>query len=122
MAVLAHAKQDEIEGQGIFQDCFIGLCRRFGAGLFVSEMITARPLVEGAAKARKLADFGPGESPRSLQLYGVDPHYVGEGVRRLVGEGRIDHLDLKLDDANLWLGSVQVNVLVTPEFEVFGRA
>lgn len=31
----------------------------------------------------------------------------------------IDHLDLKLDDANLWLGSVQVNVLVTPEFEVF---
>lgn len=79
---------------GVTNYPFRALCRRYGAGLFVSEMITARPLVEGARKARKLAEFGPGESPRSLQLYGVDPHYVGEAVRFLVGEGRIDHLDL----------------------------
>ena len=79
---------------GVTNFPFRSLCRRFGAGLFVSEMITARPLVEGAAKARKLADFGPGESPRSLQLYGVDPKYVGEAVRWLVGEGRVDHIDL----------------------------
>jgi nifR3 family TIM-barrel protein len=70
------------------------LCRRFGAGLFISEMITARPLVEGREQTLKLAAFGPGEEPRSLQLYGVDPHYVGEAVRRLVGEGRVDHIDL----------------------------
>jgi len=79
---------------GITNYPFRTLCRRFGAALFVSEMITARALVEGARKAHKLADFGPDESPRSLQLYGVDPHYVGEAVRWLVGEGRIDHLDL----------------------------
>ncbi len=79
---------------GITNYPFRSLCRRFGAALFVSEMITARALVEGAQKAHKLADFGPEESPRSLQLYGVDPHYVGEAVRWLVGEGRIDHLDL----------------------------
>ena len=63
-------------------------------GLFVSEMITARPLVEGRDRALKLADFGETESPRSLQLYGVDPHYVGEAVKRLVGEGRVDHIDM----------------------------
>ncbi len=79
---------------GITNYPFRSLCRRFGAGLYVSEMITARPLVDGAAKARKLADFGPDESPRSLQLYGVDPKYIGEAVRWLVGEGRVDHLDL----------------------------
>jgi len=79
---------------GITNYPFRTLCRRFGAALFVSEMITARPLVEGVTKARKLADFGPAESPRSLQLYGVDPHYVGEAVRWLVGEGRVDHIDL----------------------------
>ena len=79
---------------GVTNYPFRALCRRFGAALFVSEMITARPLVEGAPKARKLADFGPGESPRSLQLYGVDPRYVGEAVRWLVGEGRVDHIDL----------------------------
>jgi len=73
---------------------FRSICRRFGAGLYVSEMITARPLVEGREKTLKLADFGEDESPRSLQLYGVDPHYVGEAVKRLVGEGRVDHIDM----------------------------
>src|SRR5574341_1500314 len=69
---------------------FRTLCREYGAGLYVSEMITARPLVEGVQKTLKLADFGPDESPRSLQLYGVDPYYVGEAVKRLVNEGRVD--------------------------------
>jgi len=79
---------------GVTNYPFRALCRRFGAGLYISEMITARPLVEGREKTLKLADFGPDESPRSLQIYGVDPRYVGEAVRRLVGEGRVDHLDL----------------------------
>ena len=79
---------------GVTNYPFRSLCRRFGAGLFISEMVTARPLVEGRQRTLKLADFGPDESPRSLQLYGVDPHYVGEAARRLVGEGKVDHIDL----------------------------
>ncbi|MCK5376486.1 MAG: tRNA dihydrouridine synthase DusB [Acidobacteria bacterium] len=79
---------------GVTNYPFRSLCRRFGAGLFISEMVTARPLVEGRERTLKLADFGPDESPRSLQLYGVDPIYVGEAVRRLVGDGRVDHIDL----------------------------
>jgi nifR3 family TIM-barrel protein len=73
---------------------FRAICRRFGAGLYVSEMVTARPLVEGRAKTLMLAEFGKDETPRSLQLYGVDPHYVGEAVKWLVGEGRVDHIDM----------------------------
>lgn len=73
---------------------FRRICRRFGAGLYVSEMVTARPLVEGRAKTLMLAEFGENESPRSLQLYGVDPHYVGEAVKWLVGEGHVDHIDM----------------------------
>ncbi len=79
---------------GVTNYPFRTLCRRYGAALFVSEMITARPLVEGIPAARKLADFGPGESPRSLQLYSVDPYYTAEAVRWLVGEGRVDHIDM----------------------------
>ncbi len=79
---------------GVTNAPFRTLCRRFGAGLYVSEMITARALVEGDAKTRKLASFAPDERPRSLQLYGVDPTYVGKAVERLVGEGQVDHLDL----------------------------
>jgi nifR3 family TIM-barrel protein len=79
---------------GVTNAPFRSLCRRFGAGLYVSEMITARALVEGDRKTRKLAEFAPDEKPRSLQLYGVDPRSVGEAVARLVAEERIDHLDL----------------------------
>lgn len=79
---------------GVTNYPFRAICRNFGAGLYVSEMITARPLVEGSKKTLKLADFGPDEAPRSLQLYGVDPYYVGEAVKRLVSEGRVDHIDM----------------------------
>lgn len=70
------------------------LCRRFGGGLFVNEMVSARALVEGNEKTDKLASFDPEESPRSLQLAGVEPRYMGEAVRRLSEEGRVDHFDL----------------------------
>jgi nifR3 family TIM-barrel protein len=79
---------------GITNTPFRSLCREFGAGLYVSEMITARALVERNPRTLKLASFAPQEQPRSLQLYGVDPHYVAEAVAFLVGEGRIDHLDM----------------------------
>ncbi len=79
---------------GVTNYPFRSVCRKFGAGLYVSEMINARPLVDGRDKTLKLADFGPDESPRSLQLYGTDPYYVAEAVKRLVNEGRIDHLDM----------------------------
>jgi len=79
---------------GVTNYPFRSVCSRFGAGLYVSEMINARPLVDGRDKTLKLADFGPDESPRSLQLYGSDPYYVSEAVKRLVNEGRIDHLDM----------------------------
>lgn len=79
---------------GVTNPPFRTLCRRYGAGLYVSEMITARALVEGNRKTLLMAEFTAEEATRSLQLYGVDPHYVGEAVRLLVGEGRVDHVDM----------------------------
>jgi nifR3 family TIM-barrel protein len=79
---------------GVTNPPFRTLCRRYGAGLYVSEMITARALVEGNRKTLLLASFGEEETIRSLQLYGVDPWHLGEAVRLLVGEGRVDHVDL----------------------------
>ena len=49
------------------------LCRTYGAGLYVSEMVTARALVEGNAKTLGMAAFGADEPVRSVQLCGVDP-------------------------------------------------
>ena len=67
---------------GVTNYPFRKLCRSFGGGLYVSEMISARGLVHGNAKSLKLADFGPDEHPRSLQLHGVYPEALGEAARR----------------------------------------
>jgi nifR3 family TIM-barrel protein len=81
---------------GVTNAPFRRLCRGYGAGLYVSEMITARGLIEGNKKTAHLASFDPDESPRSLQLYGHRPQDLGEATRRLVGEDAVDHLDLNL--------------------------
>jgi nifR3 family TIM-barrel protein len=79
---------------GVTNAPFRRLCREYGAGLYVSEMISARALCEGSDKTDHLASFAPDESPRSLQLAAVDPIYVGRAIERLVGEDRVDHIDL----------------------------
>lgn len=79
---------------GVTDAPFRVLCASFGGGLFVNQMVTARALVEGHRASWELTRFHPSETVRSLQLYGTDPHYVGEAVRRLVGDGLIDHLDM----------------------------
>lgn len=79
---------------GVTNAPFRAICRRYGAGLYVSEMVTARALVQGNPKTELIASFAPGETPRSIQLYGVDPRVVGDAVGRLVDEGRVDHIDV----------------------------
>jgi nifR3 family TIM-barrel protein len=65
-----------------------------GRGLFVSEMITTRALVERNDKTMQLIHFDATERPRSIQLYGVDPVTVGKAVRMIVDEDLADHIDL----------------------------
>ena len=79
---------------GVTDVAFRTLCRQFGAGIYVNQMITARALIENNANTWKLAEFGPDESPRSIQLYGTEERSIAEAVRRLVGEGHVDHIDM----------------------------
>ncbi|MFH8589782.1 tRNA dihydrouridine synthase DusB [Streptomyces celluloflavus] len=81
---------------GITNAPFRTLCREFsgGKGLFVSEMITTRALVERNEKTMQLIHFDATEKPRSIQLYGVDPDTVGKAVRMIAEEDLADHIDL----------------------------
>lgn len=91
---------------GVTNAAFRQLCREqagaalaregltLGGGLFVSEMVTSRALVERSLESMRLIQHGPGDVPRSVQLYGVDPATVGAAVRLLVEEDRADHVDL----------------------------
>src|SRR5439155_2152942 len=78
---------------GVTNTAFRRLCRGYGAGLYVSEMVTARALVEGNARTLRMIHFAEDERPRSVQLYGVSPDVMHEAVRRLVDHG-VDHVDL----------------------------
>ncbi len=79
---------------GITNTAFRRLCQEYGAGLYVSEMITSRALVERTPESMRLISHHESEKTRSIQLYGVDPKTVREAITMLVAEDRADHIDL----------------------------
>src|SRR5690349_6524930 len=84
---------------GITNPAFRTLCREFGAGLYVCEMITTRALVERNEKTLRMVRATTDEADAfSVQLYGVDPATVGRAVEMLVDENvagtRPAHIDL----------------------------
>lgn len=79
---------------GITNTAFRRLCREHGGGLFISEMITSRALVERTPESMRLIRHHPSEEIRSIQLYGVEPKTIAEAVKMLVDEDRADHIDL----------------------------
>ncbi len=79
---------------GITNAAFRTLCREQGAGLFVSEMVTARALVERHPETLRMIKPAPGETPRSVQLYAVAPEPLRDAVLMLCSEGLVDHIDL----------------------------
>ena len=82
---------------GVTNAPFRTLCRRFSDNrcLYVSEMITARALLEGHARTLALASFGADETDkRSIQLYGTDPVTLARATRILVEEQGVHHIDM----------------------------
>lgn len=79
---------------GITNTAYRRLCQEYGGGLYVSEMVTSRALVERTPESMRLIGHHPSEKIRSVQLYGVDPKTIGEAVTMLVAEDRADHIDL----------------------------
>ncbi|MCB0899526.1 MAG: tRNA dihydrouridine synthase DusB [Actinobacteria bacterium] len=81
---------------GVTNRAFRRLCREYGAGLYVSEMVTSRALLERNAETMAMCAFDAEESPRSIQLYGVDPDVMGAAVRMVAREDMADHIDLNM--------------------------
>jgi len=79
---------------GVTNAAFRRLCREQGAGLYVCEMITSRGIVEGDRTSLAMLHFDATERTRSVQLYGIDPAYIGKAVEILCGEHGVDHVDL----------------------------
>ncbi len=79
---------------GITNAAYRQLCREQGAGLYVCEMITSRGIVERIPRTFSMLRFDPGETTRSVQLYGVDPDVMAKATTILCGEFGVNHVDL----------------------------
>ena len=79
---------------GVTNAAYRQLCREQGAGLYVCEMITSRGLVVGDHKTHDMLQFDPGETTRSVQLYGVDADVMADAARILIRDFAVDHIDL----------------------------
>ncbi len=79
---------------GITNAPFRTLCREQGAGLFVSEMVTARALIERRPETLRMIVPGKDEWPRSVQLYSVDPTTMRAAVTMIGKENLADHIDM----------------------------
>jgi nifR3 family TIM-barrel protein len=73
---------------------FRRLCRSYGAALYVSEMISARAVIEQNPTTEAMLRFGADEPVRSVQLYGIDPDVMYAAVRHVVDDVGAEHIDL----------------------------
>lgn len=80
---------------------FRGLCHRFGAGLTVSELISAAGIVYDPdfSKNRRYLVRGEAETPAAVQLFGSDPKQMADAITRLLSHpeyGRYELIDINM--------------------------
>ncbi len=72
---------------GVSNSPFRLISREAGAALSFTETVSAKGLVRGGAKTRRLLETSPREAPVAFQLFGSEPEILGEACRMLEAEG-----------------------------------
>jgi tRNA-dihydrouridine synthase B len=72
---------------GVTDRPFRQLCKRLGAGLAISEMVTSNSLLYGSVKTRRRADHEGESAPVSVQIAGADPAMLAQAARYNVDNG-----------------------------------
>jgi tRNA-dihydrouridine synthase B len=72
---------------GVTDRPFRQLCKKLGAGLAVSEMVTSNSLLYGSEKTRRRANHEGEVDPISVQIAGADPQMMAEAARYNVDNG-----------------------------------
>jgi len=80
---------------GITDLPFRRICRRFGIGLTVTEMIASRAVEQGRERTERMAELDEGESPVSIQIAGSDSKFVVDAALWAVDRGA-DFIDINM--------------------------
>ncbi len=72
---------------GVTDRPFRQLCKKMGAGLAISEMVTSNSLLYGSAKTLRRANHEGEVEPISVQIAGADPKMMAEAAKHNVDNG-----------------------------------
>ncbi len=80
---------------GVTDRPFRALCRRLGAGLAVSEMVSADPRLRHTRKSRTRIDHAGEPGPVAVQIAGAHPQWMADAARYNVDRGA-DLIDINM--------------------------
>jgi len=72
---------------GVTDRPFRQLCKKLGAGMAVSEMVSSNSLLWGSEKTKRRANHEGEVEPRSIQIAGTDPKLMAEAAKHNVDNG-----------------------------------
>ena len=81
---------------GVTDLAFRTICRELGAGLTITEMVSAKALCYQDKKTIPLMELGEGEHPAGVQLFGSDPACMEEAAAKVAELARPDFIDLNM--------------------------
>ncbi len=81
---------------GVCDLAFRTVCRRFGAGLTYTEMVSAKALVYQDSKTRSLLRIGPDEHPAAVQIFGSDIDCMGKASKLAQELSGADIIDINM--------------------------
>lgn len=82
---------------GITDLAFRIICSEMGAGLVFSEMVSSKGMYYGDKKTQRLLKVDPRERPVAIQIFGSNPHIMGEVVKNKLNiRNDIDIIDINM--------------------------
>lgn len=66
---------------GVTDKPFRRLCRQYGAGFVVSEMVASNPILWNSKRSQLRLNYDAEETPRFVQIVGADPQVMAQAAR-----------------------------------------
>jgi len=81
---------------GVTNEAFFFICKKYGAGLLCSEMVSDKGILFNNEKTLSLLKFDESLHPFSIQLFGNDPKELSEAAKIACNIGHPDILDINM--------------------------
>lgn len=80
---------------GVADKAYRILCRKMGAGILYSEMVSAKGVCYQNTKTAELCSISEYEHPMGIQLFGSEPEFMAEAAKKLL-EFKPDFYDINM--------------------------